>query len=190
MWFLSRHFSCGRCCPEEGADPESIEKVALQVLSITLPFNRTTLDKMIMQIKDSLSNLTNIEGIINQTLQHTGKAKELLDQAKDAKYVKLTPHLPLWEGEHLCLKSQDTPLMCFGFPPLVFQSCPLHCSSFRLHPSMWEESTHQNLTRLTSHIDWLIKRTKNSFVFVTYCWYVRLCHFEACMYVHVVNMHQ
>ncbi|XP_040008988.1 laminin subunit beta-1 isoform X2 [Xiphias gladius] len=70
---------------EEGADPESIEKVALQVLSITLPVNRTTLDKMIMQIKASLSNLTNIAGIVNQTSQHISKAKELLDEAKDAK---------------------------------------------------------------------------------------------------------
>lgn len=73
------------CRLEEGADPESIEKVALQVLAITLPVNRTALDKMIMQIKDSLSNLTNIEGIVNQTSKHIGKAKELLDKAKDAK---------------------------------------------------------------------------------------------------------
>lgn len=72
-------------CPEEGADPGSIEKVALQVLSITLPLNRTTLDQMIMQIKDSLNNISNIEGIINQTTQHTNKVKELLDKAKDAK---------------------------------------------------------------------------------------------------------
>uniref|UniRef100_A0A665WEU1 Laminin subunit beta-2-like n=1 Tax=Echeneis naucrates TaxID=173247 RepID=A0A665WEU1_ECHNA len=70
---------------EEGADPESIEKVALQVLAITLPVNKTILDKMIMQIKDSLSNLTNIEAVINQTSQHISKAKELLEQAKDAK---------------------------------------------------------------------------------------------------------
>uniref|UniRef100_A0A671WXI8 Laminin, beta 2-like n=1 Tax=Sparus aurata TaxID=8175 RepID=A0A671WXI8_SPAAU len=72
---------------EEGGDPESIEKVALQVLMIKLPVNRTTLDKMIMQIKDSLSNLTNIEGIVNKTSQHISKAKELLEKAKDAKYV-------------------------------------------------------------------------------------------------------
>lgn len=70
---------------EEGADPESIEKVALQVLAITLPLNSTALDKMIMQIKDSLSNLSSFEGIINQTSQHISKAKELLDKAKDAK---------------------------------------------------------------------------------------------------------
>lgn len=70
---------------EEGADPESIEKVALQVLSITLPVNKTVLDKMVMQIKDSLSNLTNIEGIVNQTKQQISKVKELLEKAKDAK---------------------------------------------------------------------------------------------------------
>ncbi|KAM9343533.1 LOW QUALITY PROTEIN: laminin subunit beta-1 [Pholidichthys leucotaenia] len=70
---------------EEGADPESIEKVALQVLSITLPLNRTTLDKMIAEIKNSISNLTNVEGVVNQTSQHIRKAKELLKQAKDAK---------------------------------------------------------------------------------------------------------
>lgn len=43
------------------------------------------MDKMIMQIKDSSSNLTNIEGIINQTSEYIRKAKELLDKAKDAK---------------------------------------------------------------------------------------------------------
>lgn len=73
-------------CPEEGADPGSIEKVALHVLSIKLPVPRTTLEKMLTQIKDSLSNLTNIEGIMNHSLQHINKAKELLVQAKDAKY--------------------------------------------------------------------------------------------------------
>jgi len=73
------------CCSEEGADPESIEQIAKQVLSITLPFNRTTVDKMIRDIKDSLSNLTNVEAIVNQTKQHISTAKELIDKAKDAK---------------------------------------------------------------------------------------------------------
>lgn len=40
-----------------------------------------------MQIKNSLSNLTDIEGLVNQTSQHINKAKELLEKAKDAKYV-------------------------------------------------------------------------------------------------------
>lgn len=72
-------------CSGEGADPESIEKVALQVLSITLPFNRTTLDKITTEIRDSLSNLTNVEAILNQTADTVNKAKELLSKAKDAK---------------------------------------------------------------------------------------------------------
>lgn len=54
-------------------------------MSITLPVNKTTMDNMIMQIKDSISNLTNVEDVINQTSQHIMKAKELLDEAKDAK---------------------------------------------------------------------------------------------------------
>lgn len=61
--------------------------MALQVLAIKLPVNQTVLDTMIKQIKESFVNMTNIEGIVNQTSQHIGKAKELLDRAKDAKYV-------------------------------------------------------------------------------------------------------
>lgn len=59
--------------------------MALQVLSIRLPVNGTTLNKTISQIKDTLSNLTHIEGIVNETSQHLSKAKELLDKAKEAK---------------------------------------------------------------------------------------------------------
>uniref|UniRef100_A0A667ZNG5 Laminin, beta 2-like n=1 Tax=Myripristis murdjan TaxID=586833 RepID=A0A667ZNG5_9TELE len=70
---------------EEGADPESIEKVAQHVLSITLPVNRTSMDKLVKQIKESLSNLTDVEGIFNQTSQQLSKARDLLDRAKDAK---------------------------------------------------------------------------------------------------------
>ncbi|XP_058498691.1 laminin subunit beta-2 [Solea solea] len=70
---------------EEGADPESIEKVALHVLSIKLPVNRTTIDNMVAQIKGHLSNLTNVGAIINQTSQHVAKAKELLEKAREAK---------------------------------------------------------------------------------------------------------
>lgn len=84
---LTQHISTASCCPEEGADPESIEKVAQQVLAIQLPVNRTALEKMIMQIKDGLFNLTDIEDIVDQTSQHIDKARELLEKAGDAKYV-------------------------------------------------------------------------------------------------------
>lgn len=59
--------------------------MALQVLAIKLPVNQTALNMMIMQIKESLLNMTNVEGIVNQTSQHIAKAKELLERAKDAK---------------------------------------------------------------------------------------------------------
>uniref|UniRef100_A0A1A8RWD2 Laminin subunit beta-1 n=1 Tax=Nothobranchius rachovii TaxID=451742 RepID=A0A1A8RWD2_9TELE len=70
---------------EEGADAESIEKVALRVLAISLPLNRTNLGQMIKQINNSLTNLTNVGRIVNQTSQLIRDAKELLENAKDAK---------------------------------------------------------------------------------------------------------
>ncbi|TNN38678.1 Laminin subunit beta-2 [Liparis tanakae] len=70
---------------EEGADPESIEKVALRVLAISLPVNRTTLDSMVLQIKESLANLSDIQGVVNRTAEHVGRAEELLAAARDAK---------------------------------------------------------------------------------------------------------
>ncbi|XP_038867518.1 laminin subunit beta-2-like [Salvelinus namaycush] len=70
---------------EEGADPESIEKVAQQVLAISLPVNRTTLDTVVQQIKDHISNLTDVQGVFNHTSQQLHRAKELLNRAKDAK---------------------------------------------------------------------------------------------------------
>lgn len=72
-------------CTEEGADPESIEKVAQQVLAISMPLNRTTLDTVVQQIKDNISNLTDVQGIFNHTSQQIHRAKELLNRAKDAK---------------------------------------------------------------------------------------------------------
>lgn len=57
----------------------------MQVMEIKLPFNRTTMDKMITEIKDSISNLTNVEGVINQTSQLIKNAQELLEKAQEAK---------------------------------------------------------------------------------------------------------
>ncbi|XP_063064024.1 laminin subunit beta-2 [Engraulis encrasicolus] len=70
---------------EEGADPESIEKVAQQVLSISLPVNKTVMDDLVHQIKDSIANLTDVEGVFNHTAQELQKARELLDRAQDVK---------------------------------------------------------------------------------------------------------
>lgn len=74
--------SCGSLLfSEEGADPESIEKVAQQVLAITLPFNRTGLYNIIMQIKELIANITDVDGVYNCSTEQLAKAKELLDGA-------------------------------------------------------------------------------------------------------------
>ncbi|XP_038141553.1 laminin subunit beta-1-like isoform X2 [Cyprinodon tularosa] len=69
---------------EEGADPESILKVAQQVLDIRLPLDRTALDNMTLQIRDSIANLSNVQSVINQTSQLIRGAEELLRKAKEA----------------------------------------------------------------------------------------------------------
>nr|XP_055044545.1 laminin subunit beta-2 [Misgurnus anguillicaudatus] len=69
---------------EEGADPESIEKVARQVLAISLPVNRTVITNIVQQIKDSITNLTNVENVFNQTSEYLAKAKDLLKRAQNA----------------------------------------------------------------------------------------------------------
>lgn len=66
---------------EEGADPESIEKVAQQVLAITLPVNLTELDSIVLQIKDTIANLTDVDGVFNYSAEQLAKAKDLLDRA-------------------------------------------------------------------------------------------------------------
>ncbi|KAL7859957.1 hypothetical protein SRHO_G00151040 [Serrasalmus rhombeus] len=70
---------------EEGADPESIEKVAKQVLAIELPVNRTLLDHVVQQIRDNIANLTDVERIFNQTSAHLAMAKQLLNRAQNAR---------------------------------------------------------------------------------------------------------
>uniref|UniRef100_A0AAY4DRU2 Laminin, beta 2-like n=1 Tax=Denticeps clupeoides TaxID=299321 RepID=A0AAY4DRU2_9TELE len=70
---------------EEGADPESIETVAQQVLDITLPVNKTMMDEVLQEIRNNIANLTNIEGVYNHTSQHLHQAKNLLNRAQQAK---------------------------------------------------------------------------------------------------------
>ncbi|XP_016110312.1 laminin subunit beta-2-like isoform X2 [Sinocyclocheilus grahami] len=70
---------------EEGADPESIEKVAQQVLAISLPVNRTVILNIVEQIKANIANLTNVEGVFNHTSEQLAKVKDLLKRAQDAK---------------------------------------------------------------------------------------------------------
>ena len=77
---------CVCVCVEEGAKPENIEKVALQVLSISLPVNRTSLDAVVQNIRDNIANLTDVEKVFNSTAQQLQQAQDLLSRAKDARY--------------------------------------------------------------------------------------------------------
>ncbi|XP_016138604.1 laminin subunit beta-1-like [Sinocyclocheilus grahami] len=70
---------------EEGADPESIEKVAQQVLAISLPVNRTVIVNVVEQIKANIANLTNVEGVFNHTSEQLAEVRDLLKRAQDAK---------------------------------------------------------------------------------------------------------
>uniref|UniRef100_A0A671QX29 Laminin subunit beta-1-like n=1 Tax=Sinocyclocheilus anshuiensis TaxID=1608454 RepID=A0A671QX29_9TELE len=69
---------------EEGADPESIEKVAQQVLAISLPVNRTVIVNVVEQIKANIANLTNVEGVFNHTSEQLAEVRDLLKRAQDA----------------------------------------------------------------------------------------------------------
>ncbi|XP_053324821.1 laminin subunit beta-1-like [Spea bombifrons] len=76
---------------EEGADPESIELVARQVLGISLPASPGDITKLLTQIKDSIGNLSCVDTILNNTSESLAGVRELLNQAisaeKDAEAV-------------------------------------------------------------------------------------------------------
>ncbi|KAM5126627.1 laminin subunit beta-2-like, partial [Mantella aurantiaca] len=69
---------------EEGADPESIELVARQVLNISLPTNPGDLANLINQITQSIGNISRIETILNITSESVNSAKHTLQQAQEA----------------------------------------------------------------------------------------------------------
>lgn len=71
----------------DGADPKDIELVARQVLSISLPVSASNLTKTIQEIKECMVNLSDVNAVLNATAQQLTIAHELLEKAKDAKYV-------------------------------------------------------------------------------------------------------
>ncbi|XP_064422528.1 laminin subunit beta-1 [Latimeria chalumnae] len=70
---------------EEGADPESIELVARQVLNISLPASASDIAGVLKQIKDSISNVSNVDQILNATAENLQALKDLLKRANEAK---------------------------------------------------------------------------------------------------------
>lgn len=70
---------------EEGADPESIELVARQVLNISLPASPGDIAALIKQITDSIGNLSEVDMILNVTSESVNAAKLLLQKAVEAR---------------------------------------------------------------------------------------------------------
>ncbi|XP_059572078.1 laminin subunit beta-2 isoform X2 [Alligator mississippiensis] len=69
---------------EEGADPESIELVARQVLNISLPSSPGRIHHLLQEIRDSLSGLDSVDAILNGTARGLAAARDLLAQARQA----------------------------------------------------------------------------------------------------------
>ncbi|XP_060622491.2 laminin subunit beta-1-like isoform X1 [Anolis sagrei] len=70
---------------EEGADPESIELVAQQVLNISLPSSPGQISSLIKEIHDRIGELDGVDIILNNTVHNLTRARELLAEAEEAK---------------------------------------------------------------------------------------------------------
>ncbi|XP_067396966.1 laminin subunit beta-2-like [Emydura macquarii macquarii] len=70
---------------EEGADPESIELVARQVLDISLPSSPSRIRHLLQEIQDSIRHLDGVDAVLNSTARGLAAARELLTRAGQAK---------------------------------------------------------------------------------------------------------
>ncbi|XP_078270415.1 LOW QUALITY PROTEIN: laminin subunit beta-2-like, partial [Rhinoraja longicauda] len=70
---------------QEGADPDSIEKVATQVMNIHIPADPQQIRHLAEEIKDRVSSLSNVDDILDQTADDVRKAGELLQDARRAR---------------------------------------------------------------------------------------------------------
>ncbi|XP_048346182.1 laminin subunit beta-1-like isoform X1 [Sphaerodactylus townsendi] len=70
---------------EEGADPESIELVAQQVLDISLPISPTEIGSLLQEIRNTISQLDGVDVILNSTVGDLARARDLLAEAEQAK---------------------------------------------------------------------------------------------------------
>lgn len=70
---------------EEGADPDSIEAVANQVLRLSIPASPSQIRELADEIKARVRSLSNVEAILQQTQEDVRKAEQLLLDAKRAR---------------------------------------------------------------------------------------------------------
>lgn len=74
-WFLT----------EEGADPDSIEAVANQVLQLSIPASPLQIKHLADEIKERVHSLSNVDAILQKTQDDVRQAEKLLLDAKRAR---------------------------------------------------------------------------------------------------------
>ncbi|NWR83114.1 LAMB2 protein, partial [Furnarius figulus] len=72
---------------EEGADPGSIELVARQVLNISLPSSPSRIQELLWEMRESISQLEEVDVVLNGTAEGLAMARELLAQGQEARRV-------------------------------------------------------------------------------------------------------
>lgn len=70
---------------EEGADLESIEAVANEVLKMQMPTTPAQLQNLTDEIRERVSSLSDVEDILNQSAADIQRAEKLLEQAHKAR---------------------------------------------------------------------------------------------------------
>lgn len=70
---------------EDGADLESIEAVANEVLQMQMPTTPAQLQNLTAEIRERVGSLTDVEDILNQSANDIMRAESLLEQARKAR---------------------------------------------------------------------------------------------------------
>lgn len=70
---------------EDGADLESIEAVANEVLQMQMPTTPAQLQNLTAEIRERVGSLTDVEDILNQSANDIIRAESLLEQARKAR---------------------------------------------------------------------------------------------------------
>uniref|UniRef100_A0A8B9LY97 Laminin, beta 1a n=1 Tax=Astyanax mexicanus TaxID=7994 RepID=A0A8B9LY97_ASTMX len=96
---------------QEGADLESIEAVANEVLQMQMPTTPAQLQNLTDEIRERVNSLSDVEDILNQSATDIHRAEDLLEQAqkarKEAADVKSTAEM-VQEALDLAEKAQTT----------------------------------------------------------------------------------
>lgn len=71
---------------EEGADPDSIEAVANQVLQLSIPASPLQIKHLADEIKERVHSLSNVDAILQKTQDDVRTAEKLLLDAKRARW--------------------------------------------------------------------------------------------------------